>query len=527
MPSTKHSKTSKKNPSKKVPPKPSPVKEPVSSVLVTPVTNEKIPVLTITKANLRAKPKKNPRFDSSPGDSSRPTPTKQDNKRRKKQTKIVLQPKRSPTSDTLCMKQINHDDQRDTPQKDVTKDCIVKKEPVAATKHHVVNKEATANEVNLPGNKSVVDQSILDTKLPAKAKSNKGSANDKPIDVDNDSDPYDATTTTVASVPMLDIAAPITNKGTKSKSYKINRKESSTTKKPTDDTKETVNLASLGLKPRKMKRKTQDGNQKNFYGTYIYAVLIKEPDQNSTILLRFENPRKGALFSTWSEYKMSQLKFVEAAFAKEYGLMETHYVWIEGDIKKENHRGYPIRVFPLYFESTPDTQTVWDLANLIANKLNSDDDSSEKCKAAPMDQFFWIPNEKKPTWSNVIGYKPAAEKLIETCGTPPSSQDGKNRYYKKNHEWIWSCFNYNDVPVQIASQFGINKLHSRPSVFALPERNDESGEDESDEDDEYEENEESNGQREVNHDDGQLSNDGSDRSDDEIIVETVNEEDED
>ena len=120
------------------------------------------------------------------------------------------------------------------------------------------------------------------------------------------------------------------------------------------------------------------------------------------------------------------------------------YKWVEQGQEQLNHGGYPIKLFVIQSETYPGEEKLIKMAKYLADELNNLNASRSKV-FADEDNLFWGTNPV--AWSEVIGPKPAYEKLLETIGTP----DGSEAFYHKHKDEIHSYFRVGTLPRLLAS----------------------------------------------------------------------------
>lgn len=217
---------------------------------------------------------------------------------------------------------------------------------------------------------------------------------------------------------------------------------------PIDVEQSIKSLAKLGFVPRKKKRP--------FYGVYIVAVIIREPDGGSTTLFRLRDPQKKESESTYMEWKLVNIDKNHSEFARRNGLGEPYHLWFHKDQPMANKSNYIVRLFPLSSSATPTCMGVFKMAERIAEVLTSD---GKLTKPMPMeDGFFWIKPEDKPVWSDVVGTKKALELLQQEIGEPPVETEALAAYYERNSAWIWCHFRPEEMQADTKKLLGVPTL---------------------------------------------------------------------
>ena len=178
----------------------------------------------------------------------------------------------------------------------------------------------------------------------------------------------------------------------------------------------------------------------------LRLARIKMAQGRCVLLFRIEGNDKDKP-GHYFEKILGDCIFENKAFTKNLFFDKETYKWVEHGEEQLNHGGYPIKLFVIYSDTYPGEEKLVEMAKYLADELNGLNASRSKV-FADEDNLFWGTNPV--TWSEVIGPKPAYEKLLENIGTP----DGSEAFYHKHKDAIHSYFRIGTLPRLLASVLG-------------------------------------------------------------------------
>ena len=133
---------------------------------------------------------------------------------------------------------------------------------------------------------------------------------------------------------------------------------------------------------------------------------------------------------SWSEKVMFDCLRQRKNWAMTIGVDTQMLPWHHNNIRQENVRGYPIRLFKIKVKKKPAVGQLVQLGEHICQHINAHPGNDTVIQIRRND-FIWLTD--KPVWSDVIGFDAALAKLIKIAGQPMPG------FYELNHKLI-DCF---------------------------------------------------------------------------------------
>ena len=194
----------------------------------------------------------------------------------------------------------------------------------------------------------------------------------------------------------------------------------------------------------------------------LRCCLIEMPD-GTDIMFRIQ-PNDPQNPGSWSEKVMFDCIRLKKNWTLAIGVDPYMMPWHHNNIKQENARGYPIRLFKIKVKKRPKKNQLLKLGQHICEQINAQP-GNQTTMEVNQDDFFWL--DDKAVWSDVIGCDASMEKLFRLVGQPLPG------FYELHHKLIHCYFKPGTLSAALARilHAPIDQIH--PSQKAMFEDNDE------------------------------------------------------
>jgi hypothetical protein len=116
----------------------------------------------------------------------------------------------------------------------------------------------------------------------------------------------------------------------------------------------------------------------------------------------------------WAEKKLGDCIASHEPWTVELNFADTPLIWWHNNVRQDNNREFPIRMFVMYVKALPATEDIVELAREICRNLNA---SLTAMNAISVDEqnLFWLP--RGAVWSDILGCDEALRALIRDCNS--------------------------------------------------------------------------------------------------------------
>ena len=197
----------------------------------------------------------------------------------------------------------------------------------------------------------------------------------------------------------------------------------------------------------------------------IEVLPSKQVDKNSTLKLAivpgealvFRMEPNTSISAAWSEKKTYDAISQNKPWTSKVHFDPYYLIWFVNNVRQANHKGYPIRLFPIYIKNTTKISdaNLLQLGRFIAHRIDAEPENDTKLIVSE-DSYFWI---RDATWHELIGVDAALCHLWFRTGP---FFDG---YYDKFKTTILAHFPLGTMPLQLAQAINAPIEHVDPSTI--------------------------------------------------------------
>ena len=196
-------------------------------------------------------------------------------------------------------------------------------------------------------------------------------------------------------------------------------------------------LEAFGIKAAATGNREYDKNSK------LKCVMIKGEAGAGTLVFRCEPNNLNYRNGSWAEKAFFDAVRNNLDWVSLINVDSDMLHWYHNDEEQKNPKNYNIRLFVIPCAEFPSEESVYQLAEYICQNVNAMPSNTTTISVNPGD-FFWIPNDQNPVWSDVIGSDAALKGLVEKKGMP------KAGYYEQNKEAIHTYFRPQTFTIDLA-----------------------------------------------------------------------------